>query len=159
VRLSQIAESAGLYLAIDNDIPRPGGDPLDLVRSAIRRAKEQQAKRGSFDFRALLLDRDKLGVAPERDEQISKLARVNRLHLIWQRPCHEGFLLRHLEGHENTSPPTTDLASQALKRIWTDYHKPMSAIHLASRIDLQAVLRACSVESSFKQFLDQIGLR
>jgi hypothetical protein len=80
------------------------------------------------------------------------------VHLIWQEPCHEGFLLRHLEGHETARPPTSDLASQALKRIWAEYHKPMAALHLAGRIDLEALRRASSVEAALAAFLDQIGL-
>jgi hypothetical protein len=34
----------------------------------------------------------------------------------------------------------------------------MPALQLASRIDLQAVQRASSVEEAFADFLDQIGL-
>jgi hypothetical protein len=158
-RLSQIAEAAGLHFHIDNDVLQPGsGDPLALVQSAVRRIREIEAKRTAFGFRAILLDRDKLGVKPERDTQIEPLARRNRVHLIWQEPCHEGFLLRHLEGHETARPPTSDLASQALKRIWAEYHKPMAALHLAGRIDLEALRRASSVEAALAAFLDQIGL-
>jgi hypothetical protein len=158
-RLGQIAEAAGLQLHFDNDVLQPGGgDPLALVQLAIRRIREKEARRGIFAFRAILLDRDKVGLMPERDAQIGQLSSRNRLHLIWQEPCHEGFLLRHLEGHETVRPQTSELAAQALKRIWTEYDKPMAAMHLAGRIDLQAVLRARSVESAFKEFLDQIGL-
>jgi hypothetical protein len=158
-RLSQIAEAAGLHLHIDNDVLHPGGgDPLALVELAIRRIKEIEAKRTAFALRAILLDRDKWGIKPERDTQIEPLAKRNRLHLIWQEPCHEGFLLRHLEGHEATRPVTSDLASQALKRIWAEYHKPMAAMHLASKIDLEAVRRASSVDAALAAFLHQIGL-
>jgi hypothetical protein len=158
-RLNEIADAAGLHLHFDNDVLQPGGgDPLDLVKLAIRRIKEKEARRTSFAFRAILLDQDKWGIKPERDTQIEPLVRRNRLHLIWQKPCHESFLLRHLEGQQSARPQTSALASQALNRIWTEYHKPMTAVHLAVRIDLQAVLRAASVECTFKDFLDQIGL-
>jgi len=53
---------------------------------------------------------------------------------------------------------TAELATQMLKRVWTEYHKPMAAMHLASRIDLSAVRRAASVETALAAFLDQIGL-
>jgi hypothetical protein len=114
-RLSQIAEAAGLHLHFDNDVLRPGaGDPLALVQLATRRIREKEAKRGSFAYRAILLDCDKVGVKPERDTQIEPIAKRNRLHLIWQEPCHEGFLLRHLEGCDTARPVTSELASQAL---------------------------------------------
>ena len=158
-RLSQIAEAAGLHLHIDNDVLQPGsGDPLALVQSAIRRIKEREPKRGDFAFRAILLDRDRWGVAPERDAQIGQLSRQNRLHLIWQEPCHEGLLLRHLEGQQTARPMTSDLGAQALKAVWAEYEKPMPAAHLATRIDLQAVRRASLVETALAAFLDQIGL-
>jgi hypothetical protein len=158
-RLGEIADAAGLHLYFDNDVLQPGGgDPLALVQLAIRRIREREAKRTSFSHRAILLDRDKWGIKPERDAQIESLAKRNRLHLIWQEPCHEGFLLRHMEGQRSARPQTSDLASQALKHIWPEYQKPMAAMHLAGKIDLQAVLRVSSVESAFKEFLDQIGL-
>lgn len=158
-RLSQIADAAGLHLHFDNDLLRPGGgDTLALVELAIRRIKEKEAKRGAFVFRAILLDRDRIGVTPERDLQIGQLSRKNKLHLIWQEPCHEGFLLRHLEGHQTARPATSDLAEQALKGAWPEYQKAMPAIQLAGRIDLQSVWRACSVEAALSAFLDQIRL-
>jgi hypothetical protein len=158
-RLSQIAEAAGLHLYFDNDVLQPGGgDPLALVELATRRIREKEAKRTTFAFRTILLDRDKWGIKPERDAQIEPLAKRNRLHLIWQEPCHEGFLLRHLVGQQNARPQTSDLASQALTRIWTEYHKPMAAMHLAGKIDLQALRRGCLVEETLAGFLDQIGL-
>lgn len=158
-RLGEIADGAGLHLFLDCDVLRPGGgDPLALVQLAVCRIRRIEAKRTTFAFRAILLDRDKLGIKPERDAQIEPLATRNRLHLIWQEPCHEGFLLRHLEGHETARPLTSELASQALKRIWAEYQKPMAAMHLAGRIDIDALRRACSVEAALAAFLDQIGL-
>jgi hypothetical protein len=158
-RLSQIAEAAGLHLYFDNDVLQPGGgDPLALVELAIRRVKQKEAKRGVFAFRAILLDRDRIGITPERDAQIGQLENRHRLHLIWQEPCHEGFLLRHLEGHQTARPFTSDLAAQALKAAWAEYQKALPAIHLAGRIDLQSLRRASSVEAALAAFLDQIGL-
>jgi hypothetical protein len=157
-RLGQIAEAAGLQLHFDNDVLQPGGgDPLALVQLAIRRIREKEARRGIFAFRSILLDRDKVGLKPERDAQIGQLSCRNRLHLIWQEPCHEGFLLRHLDGHQTARPITSDLAEQALKSVWAEYQKAMPAIRLATRIDLQAVRCACSVEAALAAFLDQIG--
>jgi hypothetical protein len=158
-RLNEIADAAGLHLHFDNDVLQPGGgDPLDLVKLAIRHIKEKEAKRTSFAFRAILLDWDKWGIKPERDTQIEPLVRRNRLHLIWQKPCHESFLLRHLAGQTAKRPQNSELAMQALKKLWPEYYKGMPAIELAAKIDQNAVLRAASVESTFKDFLDQIGL-
>ena len=158
-RLSQIADASGLHLHLDNDVLQPGGgDPLAIVQLAVRRIKQKESTRGVFAFRAVLLDRDKWGAAPERDARIDRLSSQNRLHLIWQEPCHEGFLLRHLDGQQTARPITSDLAAQALKCVWAEYEKPMPAVRLATRIDLQSVRRASLVDAALAAFLDQIGL-
>jgi hypothetical protein len=158
-RMGQIADSQGLHLYIDNDVLQPGGgDPLALVQLAIRRIEERERKRGAFSFRAVLLDRDKWGQVPDRDGQIAPMAAEHGLSVIWQIPCHEGFLLRHFGSHETARPVTSDLALQALKRLWPEYYKGMPASQLASRIDLGAIRRASEVESQFASFLEQIGL-
>lgn len=158
-RLGQIADEAGLHIYIDNDVLRPGGgDPLALVQLAIRRIAEKERKRGAFAYRAILLDCDRVGQAADRDRQIRSLASENGLRLIWQNSCHEGFLLRHFEGQENARPATSELASQALKRIWPEYYKAMPAMQLAARIDIVAIRRVCAFEMEFADFLADIGL-
>lgn len=157
--MGQIADSAGLYLYIDNDLLQPGGgDPLALVELAIRRIAEKERKRGAFSLRAVLLDRDKWGQTPDRDRQIAPLLAENDLSVIWQNPCHEGFLLRHFEGYGTARPVTSELAMQDLKRIWPEYYKAMPASQLALRIDKAALRRASAVEQKFTSFLDQIGM-
>ena len=158
-RLGQIADETGLHLYIDNDVLQPGGgDPLDLVRLALRRITEKERRRTVFSFRAILLDRDKWGQNPERDRQIAPLAAEIGLNLIWQDPCHEGFLLRHFEGHDTARPVASDVALRALSRIWPEYYKAMPASQLAARIDLAAVRRASAVEAQFAVFLDKMQL-
>jgi hypothetical protein len=157
--LGQIADAAGLHLHFDNDVLQPGGgDPLAIVQLAVRRIRQKESTRGTFAFRAILLDRDKWGITPERDAQIDLPSSQNRLHLVWQEPCHEGFLLRHLEGQQTARPVASDLAAQALRAVWAEYEKAMPAVRLATRIDLQAVRRASLVEMALSVFLDQIGL-
>lgn len=156
-RLGQIADGVGLHLHFDNDV-LGGGDPLAIVELAIRRIAQKEARRGRFVHRAVLLDRDRLGLSPERDRQIAPLAQRNDLLLIWQSPCHEGFLLRHFDGHETTNPTANELALQALRRVWPEYRKGMPALELAMRIDLSAIKRAASVEADFRSFLRRIGL-
>ena len=158
-RLNEIADAAGLHLHFDNDVLQPGGgDPLELVKLAISRIDQKRRKRGDFARRAILLDRDKLPQNPEWEKLILRLAQQHELSLIWQDICHEAFLLRHLEQHTSSRPPTADLALQALKKLWPEYFKGMSAAQLAARIDLPAVRRAGSVEPGLAVFLDRIGL-
>jgi hypothetical protein len=146
-RLNEIADATGLHLYFDNDVLQPGGgDPLELVKLAIFRIDQKRRKRGDFAYRAILLDRDKLNQNREWEQQIVRLAQQHELHLIWQDPCHETFLLRHLEGQSTARPLTAALGLQAIKRLWPEYYKGMPAIQLATKIDLQAVRRAGVVE-------------
>ncbi|MDR3753163.1 MAG: hypothetical protein P4K93_05430 [Terracidiphilus sp.] len=155
--LNVIADTLGLPLFLDCDV-LGGGDPLSLVERAIRGIHERVTKRGAFLHRAIILDTDKLGNAPERDGRVALLAQKHRIHLIWQHPCHEGFLLRHLPDQETMRPQTSELALEALKRIWPEYRKGMPAIELATWIHAQALRRAATVEADMRDFLAQIGL-
>ena len=156
-RLNEIADTADVSLFLDCDV-LGGGDPLAMVRIAVKRLQDKVKKRGAFACRAVLLDKDKLGQAPERDRQISALAHKHRIHLIWQDPFHEGFLLRHLAEQTTMRPPNSDLAIQALKRVWTEYRKGMPASELAAKIDRSAIESAASVEPDLLTFLRAIGL-
>lgn len=158
--LGMIADDAGLFLHFDTDLLRPGGgDPLALLQLAERRLEEKERRHGRFDYRAVLLDRDKIGICHERDALIEPLAARNKIHLLWQTPCHEAFVLRHFDGFGTTQPYSSTLAYEQLRRIWPEYKKNIPAVELAARIDLAAVLRAASVLQEFADFLSEIGFR
>jgi len=157
-RLSEIADARGLHLYFDNDVLQPGGgDPLALVELAVRRIEQRKRLRGDFRHRALLLDGDKLGQAPGRDGRIAALVRENRLYLIWQRPCHEGFLLRHFAGQASREPQSAELAIRELKKLWPEYAKPMAAVRMAEHIHGEAIERVCVCEPEFRAFLRLLG--
>jgi hypothetical protein len=109
--------------------------------------------------RAALLDFDRLGEAPERDARIDGLAASRGLKLIWQRPCHEALLLRHLEGCRDRRPATPALGIAELARYWPGYAKGLSATRLAERINEIAVRQALGVEPELADFLASIGFR
>lgn len=155
--LNELADAAELHLFLDCDVLE-GGDPLSLVELAVRRLHEKVLKRGAFAHRAILLDADRLGGNPERDAQILHLAQKHRVRLIWQHPCHEGFLLRHFAQQETMRPQNADLAMQALSRLWPEYRKGAPANELALRIDRNAIRRATAVEPELRAFLVLIGL-
>ncbi len=156
--LARLAEEAGLHLALQPVLLRPGGgDPLDLVSLAVDLSRRAEIKRGAFAVKAVLLDRDKLGVSPARDQRLYPLAAAHGLQLIWQDPAHEAFLLRHLDGCSQLRPQTAPLALTELNRQWTDYRKPMSAVRLAGRVGMTEVRGACEVEQSLREFLEVCG--
>jgi hypothetical protein len=155
-----------LLQRIANDQQRPhifldlqvlrGGDPLAVVEAARQKEREQSSKHGEFAFRAIFLDRDRLGQSPARDDQIPAITAAGDFLLIWQRPCFEGFLLRHLPGCEAHQPATSALANAAIRRQWPDYRKPMPQRRLATRIQYDDIRAVAAVEPDLHAFLTAI---
>jgi hypothetical protein len=138
---------------------RPGGgDPLALIERARKLILEGERKSESpYMHRAVLVDRDRLGQAPLRDAQIALIAEAARIRVIWQRPCHEALLLRHLEGCQQLQPPTSPQALATLRQHWPEYVKGMPALRLADRINDVAIRRALQVETELAGFLADLG--
>lgn len=151
----------------DSDVPvhlqidelGPGtGDPLSRIEMAALRLKQLQKKRSAPQERFALLDFDQAERDPQRAERARKLAADNEIKILWQRPCFEAMLLRHLIGKTGNRPPDSPGAIKALEKEWAVYEKPMTRANLAKRIDLAAVLRAAGVEPDLTALLRCIGL-
>ncbi len=142
-----------LHLMVE--LLRPGGgDPLSLVELAYQKIMTYERNRSMrCAIRAVLLDRDNLGENPKRDANMFSLARDNRIRLIWQDPSHEAVLLRHIDGCQNLRPRTAAAALSVLRRHWPEYTKGSSAARLASRIRLEHIRQAASVELELGAFL------
>jgi hypothetical protein len=158
--LSELLQINGYHVHLDTVLLRPtGGDPLALVELAGRRITENERKRGRYARRAVLLDADRIGQTRVRDARIEAVAAAARLRLIWQRPCHEALLLRHLDGCRDRRPVTSTLAEQELKRRWPEYEKGMSAMRLAARLGAHELRQALEVEPDLASFLSDLGFR
>lgn len=64
------------------------------------------------------------------------MAADNNITLVWQDPCFEAVLLRHLPNRAYLRPHDSRRSEEALVRDWPDYRKPMSRAGLAKRIDI-----------------------
>ena len=135
-----------------------GGDPLALIQRAQRRLADSK-RRGEPPYlhRAVLLDNDNLDPSSGRAQELRALANELQIHLIWQSPCHEAFLLRHIGGCHRLRPPSTSLALSQLQQRWPGYEKGLSALQLAQRIGAEEIRRASHVEPDLAEFLRQIG--
>lgn len=158
--LARLVDEARLPVHIDAVLLQPGGgDPLALVERAASRADERERRRGDpYEHRFVIIDDDKLGQSAQRDQQIAGVAADSGLRIIWQRPCHEALLLRHLDGCAELRPPSTPIAGQQLSARWPEYTKAMPAARLAGRLDFAAVARAAAVEPELAIMLRHIGL-
>jgi hypothetical protein len=159
--LSQrLREQYDLHIAMNTEVLRPGGgDPLALVQLAVQKIARNERNHGPYQLKAIQLDSDRLGADPARDRQMRELAAQENVRLIFQEPCHEGFLLRHLEGCAQHRPPTAAIAVEALRREWPAYQKAMAAREIAQRISDAGIWQAYEVEQELREFLTDLGLR
>jgi hypothetical protein len=136
-----------------------GGDPLALVESAQKALRRERGNaRDPFIDRFLILDSDLLGRSAERDRECVKSAKDLGITLIWQDPCHEAVLLRHLDGCEKRRPPTTRESEEQLRVEWPEYVKNFGRDRLGERIDVDALDRVGPCESELAVLLILIGL-
>ncbi|MBU1334469.1 MAG: hypothetical protein KJ944_11705 [Alphaproteobacteria bacterium] len=157
--VSNTLATVHLGVHLDAKVLRPGGgDPLALVQVASAIIDREQRNREPYERKFVILDADKLGMTPARDQQARDLAARIGAALIWQDKAHEALLLRHLVGCGNLRPATTALAEQQLKQRWPEYEKPMSAMALARRLDIEALRRASLAEPDLLAFLNEIGM-
>jgi hypothetical protein len=133
------------------------GSPLAKIKKAIKKIEQYERTRSKFWKKAVLIDSDLIDENVEQKTQTENLASSHGIRIIWQQPCHEAFLLRHLPNCSQLRPPTTVLANRELVTKWQNYQKPMSRIEIAKSINRVGLTQAISVEAEFKEFLDELG--
>lgn len=146
-----------IYLNVESLAPA-SGDPLTRVQRAVQRIKGRERKRVRFHLKAILMDSDQAVRHPQRAAQARQLATRENIKIIWQDPCHEAVLLRHILGCSDRRPPTCAVAERALKAEWPEYDKPMPRAQLIKRISFDAIRQAATVEPELCAFLKYIGL-
>jgi hypothetical protein len=157
--LQDFARTASLPIYLNIKELAPGaGDPLARVEMAVRLIKQESATRIAPSASFVLLDEDQTVLAPARAETARQLATQKNITIVWQRPCFEAVLLRHLLGCHTRRPPDTTGAGNALQGEWPEYAKPMDRAALARRLDLAGAMRAAGVEPELAALLRAIGL-
>ncbi len=157
--LNDMLRYRGLAVHLHVEVLAPGaGDPLARVQRALQRIAELERRRVRFQVKAILLDSDQAESGPQRAAEAKRLATQHNIGLIWQDPCHEALLLRHLPDCSDRRPPISLVAHQALKEVWPEYEKPMARAQLAKRMNFDAIQQAAGVEPELHAFLEDIGL-
>lgn len=150
-------ENLHVHLVV-HDLGRGAGDPLSRVQLAVQRLDQLRRTRIAPPERFLLLDGDQAARYVERADAARRLAAEHNIAIVWQEPCFEALLLRHLPNRAMRRPPDTPEAVRALRREWPEYGKPMTRDQLARRIDQDAVHRAARVEPELLRLLRCLGL-
>ena len=133
------------------------GSPLAKIQKAIKKIGDYERTRSKFVKKAVLMDSDLVDYNEELRNRTENLAAQHAISVIWQSPCHEAFLLRHLSNCAQHRPPTTALAKSALVAEWQSYRKPMSRIEIARQIYSNRLRQVIIVENEFRLFLNDIG--
>lgn len=140
------------------DLGIGAGDPFSRVEMAVRKLEQLRRTRTAPPERFILLDSDQAESDRNRATAARNLAVLNSIQIVWQRPCFEAVILRHLPRCATRRPPDSPEAERALRREWADYRKPMARADLARKIDLAAILQAAGVEPELNAMLRCIGL-
>ncbi len=157
--LGDMLRQAGLPVhLVVYDLGRGAGDPLARVQRAVQRLEQLRRTLIAPRERFLLLDSDQAAHDPARADRARHLAAQHNIAIVWQEPCFEALLLRHLPDCTTRRPPETPGALRVLEREWPGYTKPLSRATLAERIDRDAVHRAAGVERELRVLLHCLGL-
>jgi hypothetical protein len=156
VFLQRLADAAALNVHIVTKNLQPAGDPLALAQKAVH-LFDRENRKAALIGKAIMLDADRLSEAQDRGRQALELLSREQFTTIWQRPDHEGFLLRHFPGHEHDDPPR-GRSIQALQAVWPGYRKNMAAADLQRVLTLEGVAGAARVTAELMTLLRMIGL-
>lgn len=148
------SESLKIQIVIRN--LQPAGDPLALAEKAVL-IFDKENRKASLIGKAILLDADRLAEPPDRGRRASELLRREGFIAIWQKPDHEGLLLRHFDGHDHDDP-ARGRSMAALQAVWPGYRKNMAAADLQRQLTLEHVTRAAGVTPELMTLLRMIGL-
>jgi hypothetical protein len=133
------------------------GSPVAKVGKAIKKIRKFEKERTKYLKKVVLIDFDLVQQNETARLRAEELASEAGIQIVWQDPCHEGFLLRHLDGCSTLRPPTTPLAHAKLLEKWPGYQKPMTRQKLAIIINEQRIAQAVGAEELYRQFLHSIG--
>ena len=155
--LNRFVRTAQLAVQIQSLSLEHAGDPLSRVELLLKKIRLGGKQ---FQWMGILLDSDQIQGqrADSRARSARRLSGKHGINLVWQNPCHEGLLLRHMPGQEKTQPVHCADAQKKLVAVWSEYRKPMTAEQLSKRIRLEDVQRAARVEPGLKKLLQTAGL-
>jgi hypothetical protein len=138
--LNRLANANGPTIHIVAINLQPAGDSLALAEKAVS-AYQREVRKGGFAAKAILLDADKRDDLPEKGRRAQALLTKQGFTAIWQRPSHEGLLLRHFPGQEYVNP-SRDQVMRAICSQWPGYRKNMAAAELQKMLTLEHIRRA-----------------
>ena len=156
--LYDLARQAGCHVHLEVAGLIPGaGDPMARITRARKEIAKRVGRRTKFSAQFVLMEIDQVESHGLNLASIEKAAAEQDIKIVWQTPCHEGLLLRHLAPNQ-TAPVTSDATIRELKKRWPAYDKPLTRAQLAKLLDVDQVLAAAAQEPALTVLLTEIGL-
>lgn len=132
-----------------------GGNSETLVLRALKKIENTPRYR-NISHRALILDSDRPSENSGSHQSAITIANNNRIILLWQRPCHEAFLVRHFARYQSHEPPTAEIAFQLLKSEWPNYRKGLQGSEYAACLSEKNIQISRETFTEYDEFLKSI---
>lgn len=136
-----------------------GGNPIHMLEIALKdRARQQALSR--FHASALLLDADTCSGASEIVADANRRAKKHGFIIVWQCPCGEGFLLRHVRGLRAAAEQSAREARDDFRRTFN--REPPLELHEIrghfGRVGNDMLLEVAGSTEGFQELLHQLRL-
>ena len=154
--LNRLAGVKGIPVAITAKDMK-GGAPSAIAEGAVRFLRRGDGGPRTYLGKYLFLDRDPSVNSRQELARAVQIAEKHLFGVVWQRICHEGFLLKHFSETEYRNPTNAKACETALFGVWPDYRKGLDAIGYESRLTLDHLARARGNLPDLDFFLNEIG--
>ena len=134
-----------------------GGGAGKIADRAARALLRSAGGPAMYHRRYLLLDRSPAAGYRRELERARLIARKNSFSIVWQRICHECFLLKHFAETEDRDPPDAGACEAALLAVWPAYRKGLDATAYEGEISILHLTRARANLPELDAFLGDIG--
>ena len=111
----------------------------------------------TYRSKYLFLDSDLTVNTRHELDRAAQIAERHSFGVVWQKICHECFLLKHFSQTERLGPSTADACSRALLGVWPAYRKGLDATQYGSQMTLDHLARGRSNLPDLDAFLNDIG--
>ena len=154
--LNRLADAWGIPVAITARNMK-GGAAKAIVEKATKNLRSSAGGAKVFHRKYVILDYDLSANAQSELDQAARIAEKNLFGVVWQRICHECFLLKHFSQTERLNPSTADGCSRALLGVWPEYCKGMDATDYERQLSTDKLARARGNLPELDAFLNDIG--
>ena len=154
--IGRLADEQGLHLHLETRVI--GGGGFSNLVSEAHRMRTVAARHGTpFRESFLVIDSDRAATGDWSTDKVRAHAKELGLIVCFQRPNHEGVILRMFRGNEmsNFSRSSVDHQIQA---VWPNYQKGQNAEKIAQRYLVDDLIRMAKYDEDWKCLLKAIGL-